>query len=37
LLKKRKYLECSDETEENSFKRVERYISHPNVMDQQMK
>jgi hypothetical protein len=37
VLKKRKYLECSDESEEEPLKRVERNMSQPNMINHQMK
>jgi hypothetical protein len=37
VLKKRKYLECSDESEEEPLERMERNMSHPNKMDHQVK
>jgi hypothetical protein len=36
VLKKRKYLQCSDESEEVPLKRVDRNMSHPNKMDHHM-
>jgi hypothetical protein len=37
VLKKRKYLQCSDESDEELLKRVKGNMSHPIMMDHQMK